>query len=155
MACQLRRAQHQRSPHACVLLQANPTLLHHKWENAFTIDANSWGFDRSANHDGYLNITTILYVSHTRSACQPRCSQPRAAEHSGHVIPDTVTVGVGGCFDGGVRRQHPNQHWSDPRWTDPKRVSRPSPQHGRLAHHQRRGNVGAGAHSLLYHSRAS
>jgi len=48
--------------------QANPTLLHHKWENAFTIDAGSWGYDRSANHADYLNMTTILYVSTAASA---------------------------------------------------------------------------------------
>mgnify|MGYP000853058046 CR=1 FL=1 len=41
--------------------QATPELLAHKWENAFTIDSNSWGYNRWSNLADYLNITTILY----------------------------------------------------------------------------------------------
>jgi len=41
--------------------QANPTLLQHKWENAFTLDGRSWGYARNDNLDAYLNITTVLY----------------------------------------------------------------------------------------------
>jgi len=41
--------------------QAGPTLLAHKWENAFTLDATSWGYARNDGLAGYLNITTVLY----------------------------------------------------------------------------------------------
>lgn len=41
--------------------QANPSLLKHKWENAFTIDSSTWGYARESNFEKYLNITTILY----------------------------------------------------------------------------------------------
>ena len=36
-------------------------LLQHKWENAFTIDAATWGYARDDNISSYLNITTVLY----------------------------------------------------------------------------------------------
>jgi len=41
--------------------QANPTLLEHKWENAFTLDRNSWGYARNDDLTHYLNITEVLY----------------------------------------------------------------------------------------------
>jgi alpha-L-fucosidase len=40
----------------------NPGVLQsHKWENAFTIDANSWGLNRASNMSSYLSIEDILY----------------------------------------------------------------------------------------------
>jgi len=41
--------------------QANPALLKHKWENAFTLDATTWGYARNSPYKRYLNITSILY----------------------------------------------------------------------------------------------
>jgi alpha-L-fucosidase len=41
--------------------QASPTMLVHKWENAFTIDSLSWGFARNDGVDLYLNMSAILY----------------------------------------------------------------------------------------------
>merc|ERR1712216_304752 len=41
--------------------QAGTELLHHKWENAFTLDGSTWGYSRKSPYSGYLNITTILY----------------------------------------------------------------------------------------------
>lgn len=41
--------------------QANPKLLKHKWENAFTLDGHSWGYARNSPLSAYLNITFILY----------------------------------------------------------------------------------------------
>lgn len=41
--------------------QADPTLLKHKWENAFTLDGRSWGYARNDDLSSYLNITTVLY----------------------------------------------------------------------------------------------
>merc|ERR1712217_219042 len=41
--------------------QANPSLLKHKWENAFTMDGRTWGYARNDDLKSYLNITNILY----------------------------------------------------------------------------------------------
>lgn len=41
--------------------QAGSQLLHHKWENAFTLDGGTWGYSRVSEFAAYLNITTILY----------------------------------------------------------------------------------------------
>eukprot|EP01117_Protostelium_nocturnum_P009874 TRINITY_DN3519_c0_g3_i3.p1 TRINITY_DN3519_c0_g3~~TRINITY_DN3519_c0_g3_i3.p1 ORF type:complete len:632 (-),score=177.06 TRINITY_DN3519_c0_g3_i3:90-1985(-) len=39
----------------------NPSLLQtHKWENCFTIDSGSWGYNRDATLKNYLTIETIL-----------------------------------------------------------------------------------------------
>lgn len=35
--------------------------MKHKWENAFTLDAHSWGYARNSGLEAYLNITTVLY----------------------------------------------------------------------------------------------
>lgn len=40
--------------------QANPELLKHKWESAFTLDGATWGYARNNNLDTYLPLTTVL-----------------------------------------------------------------------------------------------
>lgn len=41
--------------------QANPKLLAHKWENAFTLDGSTWGYSRKSNLNSYLDVPTMLY----------------------------------------------------------------------------------------------
>jgi len=41
--------------------QANPKLLSHKWENAFTLDGGTWGYSRVSPLSSYLNVSTMLY----------------------------------------------------------------------------------------------
>ena len=37
------------------------TLQHHKWENAMTIDAHSWGFRRNSILSDYLPIENLVW----------------------------------------------------------------------------------------------
>ena len=41
--------------------KADPKMLKHKWESAFTIDMHNWGNARNDPLQEYLNITAILY----------------------------------------------------------------------------------------------
>jgi alpha-L-fucosidase len=38
------------------------TLVEHKWENALTIDQSSWGYNRRAVYDDYLNVTSLVHT---------------------------------------------------------------------------------------------
>ena len=40
--------------------KANPTLLAHKWESAFTLDAHNWGYARNDGISAYLDFSTIM-----------------------------------------------------------------------------------------------
>jgi alpha-L-fucosidase len=37
-------------------------LVEHKWENALTIDQSSWGYNRRAVYDNYLNVTSLVHT---------------------------------------------------------------------------------------------
>ena len=41
--------------------QAEASLLKHKWENAFTLDSTTWGYNRASNIDAYMNMSSILF----------------------------------------------------------------------------------------------
>lgn len=40
--------------------QPGPELLKHKWENAMTMDASTWGYSRKSSLQAYLSATDIL-----------------------------------------------------------------------------------------------
>jgi alpha-L-fucosidase len=37
-------------------------LVEQKWENAYTIDQTSWGYNRRATYDNYLNVTSLVHT---------------------------------------------------------------------------------------------
>jgi alpha-L-fucosidase len=37
-------------------------LVEQKWENAYTIDQTSWGYNRRATYDKYLNVTSLVHT---------------------------------------------------------------------------------------------
>ena len=60
--------------------QADPKLLRHKWENAFTIDAASWGYSRKSNIGDYLSVRDMLHqvaLVSSPAAPQPPSLPPR------------------------------------------------------------------------------
>ena len=41
----------------------------HKWENAMTLDKNSWGFNRHSNLDEYLTTNELIETLAETIAC--------------------------------------------------------------------------------------
>ena len=47
--------------------------MNHKWENAMTIQRQSWGYIRNTDISGYLNITELLTQLITTVRCVCVC----------------------------------------------------------------------------------
>ena len=57
--------------------QASASLLHHKWENAFTIDSTTWGYKRNSDLGDCKLSSSLSDENALRLFCKshPLCAQ--------------------------------------------------------------------------------
>lgn len=66
----------------------NPgTLQKHKWENAMTIDKNSWGFRREAQLNDYLTTHELIVTLAQTVSCGGNLLINIGPTHDGRIVP--------------------------------------------------------------------
>ena len=59
----------------------------HKWENAFTLDKDSWGFDRNSSDSGYLTPDELLQEVVSTVAYGGNCLVNVGPTADGRILP--------------------------------------------------------------------
>lgn len=62
-------------------------LLPHKWENAFTVDSQSWGFRREARYEDFLSIQDLIYEMASTISCGGNLLMNVGPAHYGRITP--------------------------------------------------------------------
>ena len=66
----------------------NPGVLKkHKWENAMTVDKESWGFRREANLEDFLTIHELISILAETVSCGGNLLMNVGPTHDGRIVP--------------------------------------------------------------------